>query len=87
MFWYRMEPYAVDRFRLSIHPCLPAGGGDDPDFAERLALLRGYIDGIHREDIGVCTGVQRGVQARLAQAGPLSSLEKPIAQFHRWLAS
>lgn len=87
MFWYRMEPRAVDRFRLSIHPCLPAEAADEPGFAERVELLRGYIDAIHREDIGACTGVQRGVQARLAQPGPLSQLEKPIAQFHRWLAS
>jgi phenylpropionate dioxygenase-like ring-hydroxylating dioxygenase large terminal subunit len=87
MFWYRMEPQAVDRFRLSIHPCLSAEAAEDPGYAERVGLLRGYVDAIHREDIGACTGVQRGVHARLAQAGPLSHLEKPIAQFHRWLAS
>ena len=87
MFWYRMEPQTVDRFRLSIHPCLPVEAADDADFAERVDLLRGYIDAIHREDIGACSGVQRGVRARLARPGPLSQLEKPIAQFHRWLAS
>jgi len=87
MFWYRMEPHAADRFRLSIHPCLPAEGTDALGYAERVEMLRSYIDAIHREDIGVCTGVQRGVRARLAQPGPLSHLEKPIAPSHRWLAS
>ena len=87
MLWYRMEPQSADRFRLSIHPCVPAEALERPDFAERIALLRSYVDGIHREDIGVCDGVQRGVRARLAQAGPLSHLEGALAIFHDWLAS
>ena len=86
MLWYRMEILGPDRFRLSIHPCLPAEDADD-GFAQRVELLRSFVDGVHREDITACSGVQRGVRARLAQAGPLSLLEKPIAQFHRWLAS
>jgi hypothetical protein len=87
MLWYRMELVAADRFRLSIHPCLPAEGADETGFAERVDQLRGFVDAVHREDIVACTGVQRGARARLAAAGPLSLLEKPIAQFHRWLAS
>ncbi len=87
MFWYRMEPCAVDRIRLFIHPCLPAAEAGDSGYVERVGMLRAYVDAIHREDIVACTGVQQGVRARLARAGWLSHLEKPIAQFHRWLAS
>lgn len=85
MLWYRIEPLAVDRIRLSIHPCVPAAAFEDPAHAPARDALRGLADAIHREDIVVCDGVQRGVRAHFAQAGPLSHLEKPLAQLRTWL--
>ena len=87
MLWYRMEPVAADRFRLFIHPCVPAEVADDPAYAAAIEGLRAFIESVHREDIEACSGVQRGARARLAEAGPLSHLEKPIAQLQRWLAA
>jgi len=84
MFWYRMEPTAVDRFRLSIHPCVPREAADDPSFADAIVGMRSFIDTIHREDIDACQGVQRGVHGVLAATGSLSRLETCIAQLARW---
>ena len=84
MFWYRMEPVAVDRFRLAIHPCVPLDAASDPAQSAALDTLRAIVDAIHRQDIAACDGVQQGLRARLAAPGPLSHLEKPIAQLARW---
>ncbi|RIL07553.1 MAG: hypothetical protein DCC71_02720 [Proteobacteria bacterium] len=82
--WYRMEPLAVDRFRLFIHPCVPAEAADDPAQRPAIEGLRSFLDLVHRQDMEACDGVQRGVGAALAAPGPLSHLEKPIAQLARW---
>lgn len=84
LIWYRMEPVAVDRFRLFIHPCVPAECVDDPAWQPALDALRGFVDAIHRQDITACDAVQRGLRSSFAAPGPLSHLEKAIAQFARW---
>lgn len=84
MFWYRMEPTSVDHFRLFIHPCVPAEAANDPAQQPAIEALRGIGDAIHCQDIEACDGVQRGLAASLAAPGPLSHLEKPIAQLARW---
>jgi hypothetical protein len=85
--WYRIEPRAFDRFTLHIHACVPPGASDAPDYDEHLAVVTGYLDAIHRQDIAACEGVWQGLQSRLADAGPLSHLEKAIAQFNRFVRS
>ena len=79
--WYQLEPHAIDRFTLRIHVLVPPEHLHD----ERAAMLREFVDGVHHEDIAMCSAVQRGVQARLAARGPLSHLERAIAQLHVWL--
>jgi phenylpropionate dioxygenase-like ring-hydroxylating dioxygenase large terminal subunit len=79
--WYQLEPHALDRFTLRIHVCVPPEHLDD----ERAMQLRELVEAVHREDVVMCRAVQRGVQARLAARGPLSHLERAIAQLHAWL--
>jgi hypothetical protein len=79
--FYRLEPQAVEQFRLSIHVCVPPAFGDD----ERVEHLRSFLDVVHRQDITVCEGVQRGVRSRLAAPGRLSHLEKAIWQFDQFV--
>jgi phenylpropionate dioxygenase-like ring-hydroxylating dioxygenase large terminal subunit len=85
LIWYRLEPHAVDRFTLSIHACVPPEGADDPDRAERIAGVKQFLDGVHQQDIAACQGVQRGLRSRYAAVGPLSHLEKAIAQLGRFV--
>jgi len=85
MVWYRLEPLAVDRFGLAIHPCLPPVAFSDPALAPGVEGLRAYLDAIHRQDIGACEGVQRGLRSQLAGPGRLSHLEKAVWQLARWV--
>lgn len=79
--WYQIEPHAIDRFTLRIHVCVPPEHLHD----ERAAMLREFVEAVHREDVVLCSAVQRGVQGRLAARGPLSHLERALAQLHAWL--
>ena len=85
--WYRIEPRAFDRFVLHIHPCVPPEAAEAPAYEEHLAVMKTYLDGIHRQDIGVCEGVWQGLRSRHAAPGPLSHLEKAIWQFGRFVRS
>jgi phenylpropionate dioxygenase-like ring-hydroxylating dioxygenase large terminal subunit len=85
LIWYRLEPQAVDRFALSIHLCVPPEAVDAPDHAERVAGVKQFLDAVHQQDIATCQGVQRGLRSRYAAVGPLSHLEKAIAQLARFV--
>ena len=85
MFWYQLEPTAVDRFRLRIHPCVPEAALADAAYAEALDGFRAFVDLIHRQDIGACQGVQAGLASRLAEPGRYSHLEKALWQLQRFL--
>jgi phenylpropionate dioxygenase-like ring-hydroxylating dioxygenase large terminal subunit len=63
---------------------LPAGSQARGDFDELLAKVRGFLQPILDEDIGVTTGVGLGVQSRFVQPGRLSHMEKTVHQFHNW---
>jgi phenylpropionate dioxygenase-like ring-hydroxylating dioxygenase large terminal subunit len=81
--WYEMLIDRHDHFHLRIHMLAP------PEFAAKEELAAALVDSaaeIHREDIPVCEGVQRGVQSRLWSAGSLSRHEATLIRFHRYLA-
>jgi hypothetical protein len=59
--------------------------GRDAEHEQRLAGLRAWLDGIHRQDMSACAGVQRGVASSRAGRGHLSHLEKAIQQFNRFV--
>jgi phenylpropionate dioxygenase-like ring-hydroxylating dioxygenase large terminal subunit len=85
MLWYQLEPTAVDRFRLRIHPCVPEAALADAAYAEALDGFRAFADLIHRQDITACQGVHAGLASRLAEPGRYSHLEKALWQLQRFL--
>ncbi len=86
-FWY-----------LSLHPLAPGrvhivfGGGLSPEFVTdpaapaHFAGLKALLDDVNAEDRGCTERVFRGVSSRLAAAGPMSHLERPLYDFARYLA-
>jgi len=66
---------------------VPPDATDVPAYEEHGAVVKAYLDGIHRQDIVACEGVWQGLQSRFADVGPLSHLEKAIAQFDRFVRS
>lgn len=80
--WYRMQIRSHAYFDLDIKILVPPAIADKPDAARALAAT---IDRIHREDIVVCEGVQRGLRASLAAPGRMSYLEKGNWLFHEYL--
>ncbi len=79
---YELDVDAHDHFRLDIRLLLPEEHAGDPGPVE---ALRDFVDLIHRQDVEVCRGVQRGLASPRAQQGRLSHLEKAIWQFDRWV--
>lgn len=65
---------------------MPPAAAGDADQAGRVEWLRGFLDVVHRQDIGACEGVWRGLQSRLAAPGRLSHLEKGVWQLARYVA-
>jgi hypothetical protein len=66
---------------------VPASTRDRPDFPDLLEREYAKLVSFHLEDMEVCAAVQRGLQSRTSQPGPLSHLEMPVWLFHRYLAA
>jgi phenylpropionate dioxygenase-like ring-hydroxylating dioxygenase large terminal subunit len=81
LFWYQIEPTGPTSIRLRIHPCVPAEAAG----SRELELVRGWIDRIHAQDIAACRAVQAGLASRLAEAGPLSHLERCVHALHSFV--
>jgi phenylpropionate dioxygenase-like ring-hydroxylating dioxygenase large terminal subunit len=80
--WYEMKIDRYDHFELHIHLLAP------PELAKNEAavhLLREGAKLIHGQDIPMCEGVQKGLQSELWRPSRLSSQEKPLWLFHRYL--
>ena len=85
--WYRIDPIAPGKARLTTHLLVPASTRDRPDFPDLLEREYAKLVAFHLEDMEVCAAVQRGLQSRTSQPGPLSHLEMPVWLFHRYLAA
>jgi phenylpropionate dioxygenase-like ring-hydroxylating dioxygenase large terminal subunit len=85
--WYRVHPIAPGKARLTTHLLVPASTRDRPDFPDLLEREYAKLVSFHLEDMEVCAAVQRGLQSRTSQPGPLSHLEMPVWLFHRYLAA
>jgi phenylpropionate dioxygenase-like ring-hydroxylating dioxygenase large terminal subunit len=81
--WYELRIDSADHFGLRILPLLPREFAKNPDV---VRLVRETLDQIHREDIPMCEGVQRGLASGLWTPGPQSRQERCLWLFHRWLA-
>jgi hypothetical protein len=71
--------------RLQLDIAMPPAAFEDPDFEARKKQLVETITAIHREDIGVCTGVQAAISSGAAGVGRLALLEQPLWEFYRYL--
>jgi phenylpropionate dioxygenase-like ring-hydroxylating dioxygenase large terminal subunit len=80
--WYEMQIDAPDRFRLRIHPLLPAPLAEDEGV---VAMTHEVLRAVHAEDIPMCEGIQRGLRAKLWEPGPLALQEQALVRFHRYL--
>jgi hypothetical protein len=81
--WYEMQIDRHDHFHLRIHALA------SPELAATAEARNGLLaetERIHREDMPVCEGVQRGLASRLWAPGPLSVHERALTRFHAHLA-
>ncbi|WP_082006281.1 aromatic ring-hydroxylating oxygenase subunit alpha [Sphingomonas sp. ERG5] len=79
--WFRFTPITADTTTLHVGWLTPVG--HDP---LRLEQEHATVERILLEDRISCAAVQRGLAGRDASQGPLSPLERPIAEFARYLA-
>lgn len=86
-FWYlSMQPVTAGQVHIIF------GGGFSPDFANdpeaesMIAEVKALLDAVNVEDRGCTERVYKGVSSRLAAAGPMSHLERPLYDFARYLA-
>lgn len=82
--WFAFAPVGVARTRIRVGWLTPKGGqhGD----GSRLARDRQILEQVLSEDRASCAGVQLGLGSRDAASGPLSPLERTVAEFCRYLA-
>jgi phenylpropionate dioxygenase-like ring-hydroxylating dioxygenase large terminal subunit len=85
MYWLKTLPTGPGRMKLQLDIAMPPAAFDDPDFEARKKQLVESITAIHREDIGVCTGVQAAISSGAAGVGRLALLEQPLWEFYRYL--
>jgi phenylpropionate dioxygenase-like ring-hydroxylating dioxygenase large terminal subunit len=85
MYWLKVLPAGAGEIDLQLDICMSGAAlqGDDLDF--RLRRLVDGIVQIHKEDIDVCTKVQRAVSSGATHVGPLSLLEQPLWEFYRYI--
>ncbi len=87
VFWFEVHPLGSGEIHFTSHLLLPPHLADAPGLEERVAEHKAGFEVIHREDIVVCEGVQRGVQTGAARPGTLSHLEVHNQTFGRWYAN
>ena len=81
--WFEMQIDRHDHFHLRLHSlAAPELAESEEARAGMLATLRA----IHLEDIPMCDAIQRGIQSRLWEPGPLNRREACLPRFHRHLA-
>ncbi len=88
-FWYlSLRPKSVGevhvRFGVALAPEVVAGLDDLPAF---VGTLVGFFDRVNAEDRVVVESIYKGAGSLLAEAGPLSWLEREIQDFQIYLAN
>ncbi|MFO1172158.1 MAG: SRPBCC family protein [Hyphomicrobiaceae bacterium] len=88
-FWYlSLRPKSVGevhvRFGVALAPEVVASLADLPAFVDTLV---GFFDRVNAEDRVVVESIYKGAGSPLAQAGPLSWLEREIQDFQIYLAN
>lgn len=84
--WFSFTPRGVRQTGLRVGWLAPPRYFADANIGERIAHDRATLEAILAEDKASCSAVQRGLESRDAVAGPLSPIERTIAEFVRYLA-
>ena len=81
--WLAILPSAADRCVVTWNSLRAPGTASIPAVSEYSAS--GVFDQLMEEDPLLCERVQRGMRARHGKGGSLVSLDRPIANLHRYL--
>jgi phenylpropionate dioxygenase-like ring-hydroxylating dioxygenase large terminal subunit len=84
-YWLKTLPLGAGKIELQLDICMSPAAMAAADFEERRNQLVKSICDIHREDIDVCTAVQRAIRSGVSSTGRLSHLERPLWEFQRYL--
>ncbi len=84
--WFEVYPLGPGRIDLTTHLMLPPHLVDAPGSEARIAGHLASAASIHEQDIVVCEGVQRGLEAASARPGMLCHLEEHNRAFAKWYA-
>jgi phenylpropionate dioxygenase-like ring-hydroxylating dioxygenase large terminal subunit len=85
MYWLKTLPLGAGKIELQLDICMSPAALAASDLDGRRNQLVKSICDIHREDIDVCTAVQRAVRSGVSSTGRLSRLERPLWEFQRYL--
>jgi phenylpropionate dioxygenase-like ring-hydroxylating dioxygenase large terminal subunit len=85
MYWLKTLPMGAGKIELQLDICISPAALTAPGLDERRNQLVKSICDIHREDIDVCTAVQRAIRSGVTGTGRLSHLERPLWEFYRYL--
>ncbi|MBE9028144.1 aromatic ring-hydroxylating dioxygenase subunit alpha [filamentous cyanobacterium LEGE 11480] len=86
VYWYFLQPEGPGKMTLRTMLLVRPESREIPEFETKLNREIDALKEFHLEDMEMCTSVQRGLNSTAYQPGPLSHLEMPIWQFHRYLA-
>ncbi|MGH8251249.1 MAG: aromatic ring-hydroxylating oxygenase subunit alpha [Steroidobacteraceae bacterium] len=83
-----VQPFGVDRLRASVVYLINSeyvrATGQSLDAAANSA--RAYFDRFNAEDKAIVARLCAGLKSSLARSGPLAPLERPLWEFHKYLA-
>lgn len=68
-------PLAPDKTRVIVYHVFPAEHFDRPDFAEKARVYHDFLARVVEEDREMVNSLQRGMNSRLFEPGPLSRME------------
>jgi phenylpropionate dioxygenase-like ring-hydroxylating dioxygenase large terminal subunit len=85
MYWLKTLPLGAGKIELQLDICMSPAALAASDLDGRRNQLVKSICDIHREDIDVCTAVQRAIRSGVSSTGRLSHLERPLWEFQRYL--
>ncbi|MER5466304.1 aromatic ring-hydroxylating dioxygenase subunit alpha [Streptomyces sp. NPDC002668] len=84
--WFDWRPTGPESHELDVHILVPPEAFELADFQDRVELLTGVLNAVQAEDAHANKGVMRGLRSAQATRGRLSHLERPLWQFHRYVA-
>jgi phenylpropionate dioxygenase-like ring-hydroxylating dioxygenase large terminal subunit len=84
--WFEVYPLGPGHIDLTTHLMLPPHLADAPGADQRIAQHNASVVAVHEQDVEVCAGVQRGLEAASARPGMLCHLEQHNRSFARWYA-